>query len=138
MPVLPISIVDNEFITLQYLPDKKTIYHIIHKPIIDDQDFIVPLDAGTKALKQYGVCKWLSDDRNNGPLSPTFLKWSETDWQPRTIASGWKYWANIVPSELVAAGSLIPVIESLHEMGLHMMVFSDFKKAVEWLDRQTG
>jgi len=132
--MLPIVIVDNEFLTLQYLPDKKMLYHTVHKPIVDDEAFKVPLDAGTEALKKYGVIKWLSDDRLNGPLSPTFLEWSAKDWQPRTIAGGWKFWANVVPSAMVAAGTLMPVIDNLFEMGLRMALFSDLDKAFEWLE----
>jgi hypothetical protein len=133
--MLPIIIVDNESVTLQYLPDKRTIYHVIHKPIPEDDVLKAFLDAGTEALKKHGACKWLSDDRKNGPLSPTFLKWSATDWQPRTIAAGWKYWANVVPHEMAAAGTLMPVIDNLYEMGLRMVLFSDLEKAFEWLDK---
>src|SRR5512146_773314 len=112
MSTSPINIVDNEYITLRYLPDKKVIYHTVHKPIAD-QPLREALDAGGAALKQYGACKWLSDDRLNGPLSPEVLEWSDKDWQPRTIAGGWKYWANVVPTELVAAGTLMPLINAL-------------------------
>ncbi|MBN1681489.1 MAG: hypothetical protein JW966_14505 [Anaerolineae bacterium] len=129
-----IIIFDNEFITIRYLEDKKIIYHTIHKPL-PDQVLKEALDAGTEALKKYGACKWLSDDRNLGPLSPEFMEYSRTDWQPRTIAVGWKYWANVVPEELVAAGSLTPVMENLYELGLRMMVFTDLEEAFRWLER---
>ncbi len=136
--MLPIIICDNEFVTLQYLPDKRMMYHTIHKPIADDDVLKTFLDAGTEALKKYGACKWLSDDRKNGPLPATFLEWSAKDWQPRTIAAGWKYWANVVPSELAAAGTLTPVIENLYNMGLRMMVFTDVEAAMRWLDGFEG
>lgn len=109
------------------------IQHVIHKPITD-QMFMEALDAGTEALKKYGATKWLSDDRKNGPLSDELLKWSHNDWQPRTIAAGWKYWAVIVPEEVIAAGTLTPVINALYEHGLTMMVFDDPDKALTWLD----
>ncbi len=133
----PVLIADNEYITMKYLPDKKCIYHVIHKPI-PDQPFRDALDAGTEALKRYGVCKWLSDDRNNGPLSPPFLEWSGADWQPRTIKAGWKLWANVVPHQLVAAGTLMPVMQAVFEMGLCMQVFASEEEAWEWLDNQQG
>jgi hypothetical protein len=129
----PIIIVDNEHITVQYLPDKKCIYHTVHKPLADSV-FQDALNAGADALKHYGVCKWLSDDRKIGPLSQEILQWSATDWQPRMIAAGWKYWANIVPEEIKAAGTLVPLIDVLYGLGLRMMVFSDVEKAVQWLD----
>jgi hypothetical protein len=133
----PIIIVDNEYITLRYLPDKRIIYHTIHKPI-DGQPLKDALNAGTEALKQYGACKWLSDDRKNGPLSQEMLDWGLKDWDPRTIAAGWKYWANVVPQELSAAGTLMPLIQILYDMGLRMMVFTDLENAIQWLDSMKG
>lgn len=133
----PIVIVDNEYITLQYLPDRQMIYHIVHKPIGPEQEQILmdTLNAGTTALKQYGACRWLSDDRLNGPLSENVRKWGFEDWNPRTIKAGWKYWANVVPSELVAAGTLAPVMSNLYELGLRMQVFTTPEDALAWLDR---
>jgi hypothetical protein len=135
--MLPITIVDNQYITLQYLPDKKTIFHTIHKPI-PDEPLKEALNAGFDALKKYGVCKWLSDDRKNGPLSPELVEWGMKDLNPRAIAVGWKYWANVVPEELVAAGALMPVMDVLYQMGLRMMVFTNPEEAMQWLDSLEG
>jgi hypothetical protein len=129
-----ITIVENEYITVEYWIDKQLIRHTIHKPI-DGETFKAALDAGTEALAKYQARKWLSDDRKNGPLPPETMNWAFNDWGPRTIAAGWQYWANVVPQELAAAGTLVPVIEHYHEKGLRMMVFSDVDPAIEWLDR---
>ena len=126
-------IVDNEFIAVKYLGDRGVIYHTIKKPI-PDQSFKDALNAGTRALQENDVCKWLSDDRRNGLLSPELVEWSRVEWSPRTMAAGWKYWANVVPVEVASAGSLTPVIENLYELGLRMMVFTDVDSAFEWLD----
>lgn len=130
-----IVIVSNDYITLEYRPDEQLIYHTIHQPIGPDQSqlFMDALDAGTEALQQYGVSKWLSDDRNNGPLVADVMDWSFQDWSPRTIAAGWKYWANVVPTELAAAGTLVPVIDHFHKFGLKMQVFSNVEAALQWL-----
>ena len=130
-----IVIVDNEYITMEYHPDGKMIYHTIHKPMGAEQTQLLmdTLDAGTETLRQHKVLKWLSDDRLNGPLTPEFLKWSLGNWSPRTIDAGWKYWANVVPKELAAAGTLMPVIKKLHELGLKMQVFTNVEDALKWL-----
>ncbi len=133
----PIVIVENEYITVQYLPDKKIIYHTVHKPV-NDQLFKDALNAGTDALEKYRACKWLSDDRKNGPLSPEMLEWGRNTWDVRTIAAGWKYWANVVPEAVASAGSLMPVVEALYQLGLRMMVFTDPEKAFAWLDSFEG
>jgi hypothetical protein len=128
-----IPIFESEFITVEYLSDKKIISHVIHKPV-GGQHFRDALNAGTDALIERGACKWLSDDRKNGPLSPEDAEWGFNIWNARTIKGGWKYWAVIVPPDVVAAGSLIPTINDLFEMGLRMMVFSDPAEAMAWLD----
>ena len=133
----PITVLDNEYITLQYLPDKKTIYHVIHKPI-PHEPLVEALNAGTEALIKYKASKWLSDDRKNGPLAPESQQFGFTDWGPRTIKAGWKYWANVVPEALVAAGALAPVMAAYFEIGLRMQVFTSVEAATEWLDSMKG
>ncbi len=129
----PLLIVDNEYITLQYLPDQKTIHHTIHQPI-PNQVLKDALDAGTKALQEHGGCKWLSDDRKNGPLSDDLQEWGTNHWIPLTIAAGWKYWANVVPEALAAAGTLVEPMRILFDLGLRMMVFTSVEEAMRWLD----
>ena len=124
---------DNEYITVEYVPEKKMVHHIIHQPV-GGQIFRDALNAGTETLRQNGACKWLSDDRKNGPLSREDAEWGFNDWNRRTIEVGWKYWALVVPPEVAAAGSLIPTMEALFELGLRMMVFTDVEAAEEWLD----
>ncbi len=133
----PLIIVDNEYITVQYLSDKKVIYHTIHMPV-DGQPLKDALNAATDALAKYRACKWLSDDRKNGPLSEEFRAWGLKEWSPRAAAAGWKYWAMVVPTELAAAGSLVPAIEAYYELGLRVMVFTDVEEATQWLDRFEG
>lgn len=132
-----IIIVDNPYITVKYLNDTKIVFHTIHKPV-GGQVFRSALNAGTDALKRYGASKWLSDDRLNGPVSDEDREWSFQNWNLPTIQAGWKYWALVVPNELIAAGSLTPVIEKLYEYGLRMMTFSTVEAALEWLNRMPG
>ena len=46
----PITIVENEYITVQYLPDRKAIYQVVHKPI-PDQPLKDALNAGTRSAQ---------------------------------------------------------------------------------------
>jgi hypothetical protein len=129
-----IVLVENEYITLEHLPDKKMIYHTIHKPI-PSQPLRDALNIGTEAIKEHGATKWLSDDRKNGPLAPEDAEWGFHDWNPRTIKAGWKYWANVVPTDVVSAGALTPVINDLYKLGLRMMVFDNLEEALDWLEK---
>ena len=59
-----ITILDNEYVTLWYHPDKQIIHHQFHK-FLYGQAFRDAMNAGTEAMKKYGAHKWLSDDRKN-------------------------------------------------------------------------
>jgi len=134
-----ITLYNTPYITVEYHPDKKFIFHTIHQPMSGQlAQFKEALDAGTAAMHKYGLCKWLSDDRNNDALTDEGNQWSATDWQPRTMKAGWKYWANVVPQDLAAAGTLLPIIEMLFEAGLRMAVFTEVDDAIAWLDTLEG
>lgn len=131
-----VTIYNSEYITVEYWPDHKLIYHTVHQPMSGQLSmFKEALNAGTAALQKYKVHKWLSDDRKNDALTPEGNEWSFSDWQPRTLKAGWKYWALVVPQNLAAAGTLTPVIETLYALGLRMMVFTTVEDAVAWLDK---
>ena len=132
-----VVIYDDEFITVKYLDDKRIIYHTVHK-LIEGQPLRDALVAGTEALKTYGACKWLSDDRLNGPLTPEDIEWGFINWNLPTIKAGWKFWAVVVPTELIAAGSMTQTINTLFDLGLRVMAFDNLKEAVEWLDKMPG
>lgn len=128
-----ITLYDSEYITVQYLVDKRVIYHVVHQPI-GGQQLRDALNAGTDALAKYGATKWLSDDRQNGPLPAEDVEWGDKDWNPRAIKAGWKYWALVVPNEAASAEAMAPVIEHLYELGLCMRVFTTKEKAMQWLE----
>lgn len=130
-----ITLVDNEYISVQYLSDKRIIYHTVHKPV-SGQMFRDALLVGTAALIKYKASKWLSDDRKNGQVSREDAEWGVAVWNAQTIAAGWKYWAVVVPPAVADAGSLMPIIEALYELGLTMMVFTDLESAIAWLDEK--
>ncbi len=129
-----VVVFDSEYITVEYLSDNKIIRHTVHKPV-EPKFWLEALNAGTDALIEHGACKWLSDDRKMGPL-PTDDEsvQGSNAWTERTIAAGWKYWANVVPVDVISAGSLIGAMDALHQLGLRMMVFDDVEKAIAWLD----
>jgi len=131
-----ITLYDSPYITVEYWPDKGIIYHTIHQPMSSQLAvFKEALNAGTDGLQKYKVHKWLSDDRKNDALTQEGNEWSFNDWQPRTVQAGWKYWAMVVPEDLAAAGTLMPVIDILFERGLRMNVFTTLEQATAWLDK---
>jgi hypothetical protein len=128
-----ITIIQNEYATLLYYPDTKIVHHTFHKPI-GGQEFRDVLNTGAKSLQEYGASKWLSDDRGNSALSPEDTEWSMTDWFPRAIKAGWKYWALVVPQDILARMNLKEFVDSYYKQGLRIMVFSKPQEAMEWLE----
>lgn len=95
-----ITLIENEYASLVYLSDAKIIHHTFHKPI-GGLNFREVLNTGAKTLEKHQASKWLSDDRANSVLSPEDTEWSKTDWFPRAIKAGWKYWALVVPQNML-------------------------------------
>ncbi len=128
-----ITLIDNEYITMQYLEDRTTIYHVIHQPI-GGQRLRDALMTGFNALHDYGATKWVSDDRKNGPMSVEDAQCNRENLNSALVGTQWRYWALVVPEQVVAAGSMASTMEELFESGLRMMVFSTVEEAFQWLD----
>jgi hypothetical protein len=129
-----ITILDNDYATLMYHPDTQIVQHIFHKPI-SGPEFREVLNEGAALLKKHGAHKWLSDDRNNSALSEEDTEWSKTDWFPRATASGWKFWALVVPPDLMARLNLKEFVDTYYDLGLRTMVFTEPEEAMKWLVR---
>jgi hypothetical protein len=58
------------------------------------------------------------------------------DWFPRAKAAGWKFWALVVPPDVMARLNLNEFVKSYFEQGLRIMVFTEPGEAMAWLVRQ--
>jgi hypothetical protein len=131
-----LTVYSTPFITVDYYPEDKLVYHTIHKPMGMDELVMLQeaLTAGADTLIKHGGTKWLSDDSRNGPTPIEILEWGNIHWSPRLIKNGWKYWATVVPDELHAAATMAPIIDELFTRGIRMNVFTDVQKALDWLN----
>jgi hypothetical protein len=126
------QILANQYATLVYHSDTKIVHHTFHKAI-GAEKFREVLNLGVVAMAKYGSTKWLSDDRNNSVLSPEDTEWSMNNWFPRAIQAGWKYWALVVPQDILAQMNLKEFVDSYFDQGLRIMVFSNSDEAMKWL-----
>lgn len=94
------------------------------------------MNSGAELLEKHKAAKWLSDDRENSALSPEDTQWSMENWFPRAKAAGWKFWALVVPPDIMARMNLKEFVDSYYEQGLRIMVFSEPQEAQAWLERQ--
>jgi len=127
-----ITLIENKYATLVHQPDTKIVYHTFHQPI-GGEEFRNILNTGAETMEKYKATKWLSDDRENSALSPEDTEWSKSNWFPRALKAGWKYWALVVPQDIMAQLNLKEFIDLYFEQGLRIMVFTKPEEAMEWL-----
>lgn len=130
----PITVIENEYATLYYIPENKLVRHKFHKPI-SGQPFRDLLNRGVELLAENDAHKWLSDDRENAAFPDDDNQWIVSEWIPKAIGAGWKYWALVVPDDVMARLNMGKYVSSLFELGLRMMVFSDPEEALNWINQ---
>jgi hypothetical protein len=132
---MPITIVDNPYVTLWYHPDKKIVHHQIHK-FVTGNDFRTFLLAGTEVLRKNLARKWLSDDRANMVLGKADLDWSQAQWAPQTAQAGWRYWAIVKPEKVLATVAMEQLVTKYATLGVSASFFANPRDAMTWLERQ--
>lgn len=126
-------ILETDYATLWYHPEARIVHHEFHRFIHGDQ-FRGVLEKGLEIFKQYGAHKWLSDDRKNSALSKADSEWGLGDWNPRVFASGWKYWAVVMPDKRVGQMNMDWLMRENIKNGLTIKVFEDADEALAWLE----
>jgi hypothetical protein len=126
------TLIDNDFITLYFHEDDQIIHHVykngIHGDYLKDG-----LNAGTDKLIETGAVKWLSDNRAIEGVTNEESAWINEVWLPRTIEAGWKFWALVVPENVMGQMNMIQFVNSFAEKGVKVMVFTDDDNAMTWL-----
>ncbi len=131
----PLTIIDNEYASLVYYPELKIVHHVWHKPISGER-FREVLNKGAELFAQNHASKWLSDDRANSALPEEDGEWGMNDWFPRVMQAGWKFWALVVPEDIMGRMNMKQFVDHYFEQGLRIMVFTDPAEAMKWLESQ--
>ena len=126
-------ILENDHARLVYYPDRCIIHHTFLKQAEGD-DFRTVLEMGLDFLAQHNLTKWLSDDARLTGLSRDDKHWAEDDWLPRASEAGWRYWALVVPSSVMARASYLPLVGPARNAGIEIMLLTSIDEGLEWLD----
>ena len=130
----PLPVIDNQYATLVYHSDTKIVHHIFHKDL-NTEHFKLVLSRGVELLIEHEAIKWLADTRAIGPFSEEEGRWVNEEWLPRAIASGWKYWALVVPEAVKARMDLFQHMAFFEGKGIKINVFTDIDFARTWLEK---
>lgn len=128
-----ITVIDGDRASLWYHPESGIVHHQFHRYVYGDH-FRSVLNEGLALFKKHGATKWLSDDRGNSALSPEDAEWADTDWLPRVIDAGWKYWAIVLPESVVGKMNMRRFIEHEESLGVEVQIFTDPVLALAWLE----
>jgi hypothetical protein len=129
------TILSSEHVSLLYHPDTKIVHHEFKQFVFGEQ-FRAVLMAGLEIMRANGASKWLSDDRGNSSLSQEDQDWADRVWLPAVMAAGWKYWAVVMPANVVGQMNIRKWAEKFRGRGVTAMVFTDPDAALKWLDEQ--
>lgn len=131
--LLPRIILDSEAALLQYHPRAKIVHHEFRRFVHGDELRNV-LTKGLEIFEQHNACKWLSDDRHNGPLKPSDEQWALTQWFPKVKAAGWRYWAVVMPEKVLGQMNMKRWIALYSPHGIDARAFDDPEPALRWLE----
>lgn len=126
-------IIDNEYATLSYDPDSGIVQHQFHKFIYGDH-FRAVLNTVIDLFNDRGATKWLADDRLISTLTSEDAAWAQFDWTPRVWATGWKYWAVILPDKRVGQVHLNFSMRLHQGYGITTAAFETADEARRWLE----
>jgi hypothetical protein len=125
-------LLDNDAARLSYDMRHKIVEHefrsFVHGKALRDV-----LEKGLELFKSRGACKWLSDDRGNGPITSADGEWALNDWAPRVIEAGWKYWGVVLPDKVLGQMNMRRWIETYSKLGVVAQAFEDTEEARAWL-----
>lgn len=128
-----ITVIDNENASLWYHPETGIVHHKFKK-FAWGETFRGVLNKGLEQMEEHGATKWLSDDRASSALRPEDGEWAEKDWSPRVAAAGWKYWAIVLPENVIGKMNMQGFIDVQAAAGRTVKVFSDPNEALTWLE----
>jgi hypothetical protein len=128
-------VLDTDVARLSYDTRNKIVQHEF-KSFVHGRALRDVLEKGLELFRTRGACKWLSDDRRNGPVTTADGEWSLHDWGPRVIAAGWKYWAVVLPEKVLGQMNMRRWIETYSKLGVVAQAFTDLEEARDWLKGQ--
>ena len=127
-------IFDNQYIWMGYHTDTQIIHHH-YFPQLNSHYLRAGLDTGVEVMIEHGATKWLSDNREADAHSPEDTEWINTDWLPRAVGAGWRYWALVVPQHTLALMNMAEFVQTFYDFGVWVSVFTDPDEAMDWLQQ---
>ena len=75
-------------------------------------------------------------DRKNTVISEEDMQWTATEWRPRVIKGGWKFWALVLPEKAIGQLNMKRITKQYADTGVTVQLFNDPDEAMKWLESQ--
>lgn len=128
-------ILENDYMAVYYFADEKVVHHVL-QPGVGGEALRDGLNMGIRLLAENGAQKWLSDDRLSPGLNEEDTVWAFTEWFDNALRAGWKFWALVVPDEVMARLNMAQFVDEAFQRGVRVQVFTDLDLAWDWLLNQ--
>lgn len=128
-----ITIVETQLLSLWFYPQTRILHHQLHT-FVPAAPFEELLIAGLRYIERQEATKWLSDNSGNSIVPQETAQWARTFWAPRAIAAGFRYWAAVMPVEMVGRMQMRMFIDEYADLGVTVQPFEDVDKALRWLE----
>jgi hypothetical protein len=129
------TIISNPQVSLLYHPESRIVHHEFRQFVFGNQ-FRTILMTGVDTMRARGACKLLSDDRGNSSLSQDDQVWANDVWIPAAKAAGFKYWALVMPANVIGHMNVEKWAAMSRADGVAAMAFSEPEAAMAWLEAQ--
>ena len=128
-----IEVLKKPYGVLWFDEEKQLLHHEVHGNITGE-NWKELLNRGIEFIEKHQLKKWVSDNRNIPALDTADTVWINNDWLPRAVGLGWKYWALVLPTDVIAQINMQEFIAPFNEQGVRVMVFTMPEEAIEWID----
>lgn len=128
-------LLENDHIALWYYPELKIVHHeMVATP--SSAEFRELLSTGADALERFRAIKWMSDDRGNTLLRPDDEVWADSEWLPRVLGAGFKYWAIVLPAGAIGKLNMRRLANQHASRGIVSRIETLPRPAFDWLRAQ--
>lgn len=128
-------ILDDGKIRIWYYEEFK-IVHFKFTGLAYGQDIRDGFNKGLEIVKERNVIKWLSDKGETPTFSKSDFEWSNTEWRPKMIEAGWKYWAIVEPDKASSKMLFDKIFQIYADLNVTVQMFDNFDAAFNWLKDQ--
>ena len=128
-------ILQTDHVALWYYRELRIVHHqMVQAP--SSEAFRELLSAGAETLERFSAIKWLSDDRGNTLLRPKDEKWADSEWLPRVLKAGFKFWAIVLPKAAIGKLNMRRLANEHVRRGIVSRIETSPYTAFEWLKSQ--